>query len=106
MTFPEWLEENWAEENRTEDNMFPPRLKANVALDFLCKKGIHCYMLKTSNIIIPHYYQELDYTGERNVIEGVYLEHQYIEKLICKCCGKTIDLDREDSDGQYENKSE
>jgi len=59
---------------------------------YLCKKGIHNYILNPDVIMIPHYTIEDDY--ENNMVRYKFVEYERIDKtnLKCKCCGKEIEL--------------
>lgn len=60
---------------------------------YLCKKGIHNYILNPKHVIIPHYYQEEDETHTMIVSKIEEYEHIYMTNLKCLCCGKEIELE-------------
>ena len=63
---------------------------------YLCKKGIHCYILNIQDTVIPHYYKEENATHRRIVSKIIEYEHIYNTNLKCLCCGKEVGLEEEE----------
>ena len=59
---------------------------------YLCKKGLHCYLLHNEHIVNPIYYTEEDET--HHYIISKVIEYEHLDRIYykCKCCGKEKEL--------------
>lgn len=70
---------------------------------YLCKKGIHNYLINHEHRAIPHYDYYEDY--DNNMMKARFIEYEHIYRtyLKCLCCGVETELDGEDGVWKSQN---